>query len=84
MNLFKRLFTIAALFGFLIQPYSINQLTSAKDLPVVRENFQKTINGKQTDLYVLENSNGMKVAITNYGGRIVSWLAPDRDGNRNH
>src|SRR5699024_2928832 len=27
------------------------------------------------------NDRGMKVAITNYGGRIVSWLAPDTEGN---
>ncbi len=54
---------------------------SAQMLPVEQENFQSVINGKQTDLFVLENNNGMKVAITNYGGRIVSWLAPDRDGN---
>lgn len=56
------------------------QNASAQELPVKRENFQDVINGKNTDLYVLENSSGMKVAITNYGGRIVSWLAPDREG----
>lgn len=44
-------------------------------------NFQTTLDGKQTDLYTLENSRGMKVAITNYGGRIVSWMVPDRQGN---
>ena len=33
-----------------------------------RENFQKVINGKETDLYVLTNENGMEVAVTNYGG----------------
>lgn len=54
---------------------------AAKDLPVKRENFRSVINGKETDLFVLKNRNGMEIAITNYGGRIVSWLAPDRDGN---
>ena len=33
------------------------------------------------DLFTLKNSQGMSVAITNYGGIIVSILAPDRDGN---
>ena len=33
-----------------------------------RENFQKVINGIETDLYVLTNDNGMEVAVTNYGG----------------
>ena len=43
-------------------------------------NFQTEINGKSTDLFKLENDNGMVVYITNYGGRIVRWLVPDRDG----
>ena len=43
--------------------------------------FEKTIDGKKTDLYYLKNANGMKVAITNYGGRIVGILAPDKNGH---
>lgn len=54
--------------------------TRNPELPVDREDFQTEINGKQTDLYILQNRNGMKLAITNYGGRIVSWMATDRDG----
>jgi aldose 1-epimerase len=45
-----------------------------------RKNFQSTINGKQTDLYVLKNHSGMTAAITNYGGRLVSVLVPDKSG----
>lgn len=33
-----------------------------------------------TALYTLTNANGMEVCITNYGGRIVSVMVPDRDG----
>jgi len=44
--------------------------------------FQSTINGKKTDLYTLKNKNGMEAAITNYGGRVVSILVPDKNGNR--
>ena len=33
-----------------------------------------------TALYTLTNENGMEVCITNYGGRIVSLMVPDRDG----
>lgn len=43
-------------------------------------NFTATVNGKQTGLYVLKNKNNVQVAITNYGGRIVSILVPDKDG----
>lgn len=46
-----------------------------------REDFQTTINGKNTDLFILKNSTGTEVAITNYGGGIVALMVPDRDGN---
>ena len=34
-----------------------------------------------TALYVLTNENGMEVCFTNFGGRIVSIMVPDKDGN---
>ena len=46
-----------------------------------REDFQTTVNGKKTDLYILKNSLGNEVAITNYGGALVAIMVPDRDGN---
>ena len=42
--------------------------------------FEKTVDNKKTDLYVLKNKNGMEAAITNYGGRLVSLLVPDKNG----
>ncbi|WP_302899681.1 aldose epimerase family protein [Mucilaginibacter sp. BT774] len=42
--------------------------------------FEKTIDGKQTHLFVLKNKNGMEAAITNYGGRLVALLVPDSAG----
>lgn len=45
------------------------------------ENFRTEVNGKRTDLFVLKNQNGMEVCITNFGGRIVSVLVPDNQGN---
>jgi aldose 1-epimerase len=44
-----------------------------------RDKFQATIEGKQTDLYLLNNDKGMQAAITNYGGRIVSLLVPGKN-----
>lgn len=44
------------------------------------ENFNSTLNGKDANLYYLENDNGMKAYFTNYGGRIVSLLVPDNKG----
>jgi len=41
--------------------------------------FVDTFNGKETALYTLDNGE-MEVCITNFGGRIVSIMAPDRNG----
>jgi len=46
-----------------------------------KADFQTTVNGKAVDLYVLTNQSGMEVCVTNYGGRIVSVMVPDKDGN---
>ena len=46
-----------------------------------RADFQSEQQGKQTDLYTLTNKNGMEVCVTNFGGRIVSIMVPDKDGN---
>lgn len=45
-----------------------------------KEDFQTTVNGKKTDLYILRNKEGNEVAITNYGGAIVAIMVPDRKG----
>ena len=56
--------------------------TANKDyVPVARDAFQVMHNRKQIDLFTLQNSNGMIVQITNYGGKIVSIIVPDREGN---
>jgi aldose 1-epimerase len=47
---------------------------------LVRSNFRSVIDGDSTDLYVLKNASGMEVCITNYGGRIVSIMVPDKAG----
>ena len=46
-----------------------------------KEDFQTTVNGEKTDLYILRNKEGNEVAITNYGGAIVAIMVPDRKGN---
>ena len=42
--------------------------------------FDSVINGKEVKLYTLKNANGMEVCITNYGGRVVSLMVPDKQG----
>lgn len=42
--------------------------------------FQTEIDGQLTNLFVLKNRQGMEVCITNYGGRVVSLMVPNREG----
>lgn len=44
------------------------------------ENFKAEVDGKSTNLYTLVNKNGVEACITNYGGRLVSLMLPDKDG----
>ncbi len=43
-------------------------------------NFDSIINGKPIKLYTIKNSSGMEVSITNFGGRVVSIVVPNKDG----
>lgn len=67
------------------QPSSKNSKTTMADttaqaaLPAA-SGFEKTIDGKPTHLYVLKNKKGMEVAVSNYGGHLVSALVPDKAG----
>lgn len=42
--------------------------------------FESTIEGKKVGLYTLKNKNNMSVSITNYGGRIISIVVPNKEG----
>jgi aldose 1-epimerase len=55
-------------------------ISAEKAILPAKKNFEKVIDGKKTDLYVLKNKYGMQAAITNYGGRLVSLLVPDSSG----
>lgn len=42
--------------------------------------FEKEIDGKQVSLWTLTNANGLELSVTNYGGKVVSLLVPDKHG----
>ena len=44
------------------------------------KNFSAELDGKQVALYFLKNSNGLEMAVTNYGAKVVSLLVPDKSG----
>jgi aldose 1-epimerase len=45
------------------------------------KDYVTKVDGKKTGLYILRNANGLEACITNFGGRLVSLLVPDRQGN---
>ena len=55
--------------------YNENNLSGLK-----RTDFQKTVYGKKTDLFILSNDNNAEIAVTNYGGAILAIMMPDKDG----
>jgi aldose 1-epimerase len=53
---------------------------SEKQLYLDTTAFDTVINGKKISLFLLENTAGMQVYVTNYGARIVAVLTPDKNG----
>ncbi|MCK5863442.1 MAG: galactose mutarotase [Candidatus Hydrogenedentes bacterium] len=49
-------------------------------MDIIKDSFGITSEGEAITLYTLSPSSEFKVAITNYGGIIVSIITPDRDG----
>ncbi len=45
-----------------------------------KENFNRSLRDKKIQLFSLTNHNGIKVEITNYGGKVVSIIVPDKNG----
>ena len=71
-------FSMWALIALLLASCATGEKPTASGL--LKSNFQTEVDGKKTDLFVLRNANNMEVCITNFGGRIVSVMVPDREG----
>jgi len=78
MKLSKLIFVLA-LAGLAQVSCSPKKAETKSSFNLKAEDFQKTIDGKQTNLYFLKNGN-IEAAITNYGGRIVGLCTPDKTG----
>jgi len=74
----KKLLYGFAVVALLLQGCQKQEEKTASGL--LRSNFQTVINGDSTDLYVLKNAAGVEVCLTNFGGRIVSVMVPDKSG----
>ena len=56
----------------------INTIDAGENLcGLKRADFQKVIDGKQTDLFILKNEKGAEMAVTNYGGAVLAIMMPD-------
>lgn len=75
--------TVALFCACAQQPEKANNLTASGLNPADFDTiYTDSLKGeKETHLYTLKNSNGMEVCVTNFGGRIVSIMVPDKDGN---
>jgi aldose 1-epimerase len=50
-----------------------------KDSTTTTSAYNATIDGKAVQLYTLKNKSGASVSITNFGGRVVSLMVPNKD-----
>ena len=80
MKHFKSILLGAGMAAILFSACSKNEpkLTASGLNPAA---FDTVINEKPVALYTLKNANGMEVCVTNFGGRIVSIVVPDKDNN---
>ncbi|MFM7401006.1 MAG: aldose epimerase family protein [Bacteroidota bacterium] len=77
MNNISSYLTIVAFAGALM----CVSCTSSPKADIEKSVFGKLPDGQTADLYTLRNEKGMTVKITNFGGIIVSWTAPDKNGH---
>lgn len=78
----NRLFLFSALLATLMACNATqkDQQESQNTMSVTKTTFGTLPDSTIADLYTLRNKNGMEVRITNYGGIITHWTAPDRGG----
>lgn len=69
------------LFTLLLAALAISCTNNSGKIALLNENdFKTTVDGKEVSLYTLRNGD-LVMQVTNYGARVVSLWAPDRNGN---
>ena len=76
----KALKNSLVLFSILFSLFLLSDFCSKQKSNDQKKLFEKIVDGKQVTLFTLENSKGVKVTLTNYGGKIVNAWIPDRNG----
>ena len=80
MRNFKSVFAVASMAVAMFSACASGEQKALTVSGLDPAKFDTLINEKPVKLYTLKNQNGMEVCITNYGGRIVSLVVPDKDG----
>lgn len=57
-----------------------SETTHPIDTAALSKAYTKDIHGKSTAIYFLTNAHKAQVGITNYGGRVVSLVVPNKNG----
>ena len=69
----------AACGGAADQATAVANASASEDANVVQEAFGALPDGRQVSVFTLTNANGIEIRAIDYGGIIVSIMAPDRD-----
>jgi aldose 1-epimerase len=73
-------FLIANLLLFACKQEAPPKIITPKKANIEKSVFGTLPDGRVVDLYTMRNQKGMEVKIMTYGGAIVNWTAPDRNG----
>ena len=77
------LIAITALISCNSKPGETSSDSASSSVTAVTQKDWGEVDGKKVYLYILTNKSGDTVCITNYGGIVTSWVAPDKNGNKN-
>lgn len=77
---FKNLILIATAAAAAVSCQQAAKESCSTDSGLCPAKFVAEYRNDSTELFTLRNANGMEACITNFGGRVVSLMVPDRDG----
>lgn len=80
----KKRIILASLSGILIAGSIFTSCMTKTNNQASKAGISKTawdkVDNQAVDLYTLTNKNGVIVKISNYGGKVTSWVTPDKSG----
>ncbi len=80
----KKTIILAGLSGILIAGSIFTSCMTKTSNQAAKAGISKivwdSVGKESVDLYTLTNKNGVEVKISNYGGKVTSWITPDKNG----